>query len=457
LLIRLIAAFAVFAVAGCAQTLSTVSGPLSDLMGKPFVGSALFTLQDVVSNGVPIYSPPIKICSPGLQIANCTAYTLSGGVLTVTLVANQSATPNGTSYTVTMTPYVGIRPQPSYTRYWSVGTSGPYTITQVLTGQSVVNPDLRGPTGPQGATGAVGPASTVPGPQGVQGVQGVQGAVGATGAASTVPGPAGAAGPVGATGAAGNTILSGAGSPSGGVNGNFFIDTSVPCIYGPKASGLWPMTCTPMVGPAGSNGAVGMTGPTGPASLTPTGTGFPTVTGGALNSAARLLNSGDIPNNAANTTGSAGFISTLPGFVLFTGNGTSTLALPNAGSPTYTFPTGGNLINDTDSQALTNKTLDTISPTKMGYLFNLTGDLQTTLNLKQPIITTGPSSDYLKADLSIGHTCNACTTGAPVCWNGTAFYTVGCAGGGGGGGSWGALTSGTWSGLTSGAWAALTI
>ena len=58
------------------------------------------------------------------------------------------------------------------------------------------------------------------------------------------------AGPQGPAGAAGNTILNGAGAPPGGTgaNGDFYLNTAANCLYGPKASGAWPGSCTSLTG-----------------------------------------------------------------------------------------------------------------------------------------------------------------------------------------------------------------
>jgi len=60
----------------------------------------------------------------------------------------------------------------------------------------------------------------------------------------------------GATGTNGNTIISGSGAPSNteGNNGDFYLDVSTYWLYGPKASGSWPISGTSLVGPAGSSG-----------------------------------------------------------------------------------------------------------------------------------------------------------------------------------------------------------
>jgi len=77
-------------------------------------------------------------------------------------------------------------------------------------------------------------------------------------------GDPGVPGDPGAPGADGKTVLSGAGTPSGGlgVNGDFYINTSAFTIYGPKAAGVWGSP-TSIVGPTGSTGATGGTGTAG--------------------------------------------------------------------------------------------------------------------------------------------------------------------------------------------------
>lgn len=96
--------------------------------------------------------------------------------------------------------------------------------------------------GPAGATGATGSQ----GPQGVSGAPGVPGSAGANG----------------------NTVLSGTGLPSSGTgnNGDWYINTTTSCLYGPKASGTWSGSCTYLIGLQGSTGATGPAGqgvPTG--------------------------------------------------------------------------------------------------------------------------------------------------------------------------------------------------
>ena len=64
----------------------------------------------------------------------------------------------------------------------------------------------------------------------------------------------GPAGPPGAAGRNGNTIWSGATAPvaATGTDGDFYLLTTTSCLYGPKAAGAWPSTCTSLVGPQGN-------------------------------------------------------------------------------------------------------------------------------------------------------------------------------------------------------------
>jgi len=127
-----------------------------------------------------------------------------------------------------------------------------------------------GAVGPQGPTGPTGP----PGPTGPQGSPGATGPQGPTGAT-------GPQGPQGNAGTNGNTVWNGTTPPPGttGVNGDFYLDTTTDCLYGPKASGAWPTTCVPVVGPQGPVGPQGTTGPQG--STGDTGPQGPTGTTGA--------------------------------------------------------------------------------------------------------------------------------------------------------------------------------
>ena len=55
-----------------------------------------------------------------------------------------------------------------------------------------------------------------------------------------------------------NTVLNGKGAPSNtlGINGDFYIDTRSLLLYGPKASGKWPLPSN-LQGPTGAAGASG--------------------------------------------------------------------------------------------------------------------------------------------------------------------------------------------------------
>src|SRR5579862_1645473 len=45
-----------------------------------------------------------------------------------------------------------------------------------------------------------------------------------------------------------------------GANGDFYLNTSTYCLYGPKAAGAWPTPCVSLVGQPGSPGpALGYT------------------------------------------------------------------------------------------------------------------------------------------------------------------------------------------------------
>jgi hypothetical protein len=66
-------------------------------------------------------------------------------------------------------------------------------------------------------------------------------------------------------GTPGRTILNGVGAPSEelGVDGDFYLDTSIMRLYGPKDENFWG-TGTTLVGPTGSPGPQGSQGPQGP-------------------------------------------------------------------------------------------------------------------------------------------------------------------------------------------------
>lgn len=95
--------------------------------------------------------------------------------------------------------------------------------------------------------------------KGDTGAQGPAGPTGPQGAAGT----AGAAGAAGAKGADGTKILSGTTAPTGGNDGDFYLNTSTKTLFGPKASGAWPATGLSLAGATGATGATGPTGATG--------------------------------------------------------------------------------------------------------------------------------------------------------------------------------------------------
>ena len=418
-------------------TLVTVSGPVYDLTGGPFAGSITPTLQAVTSNGAVVRSKPIKVCTPGLNLTNCTYNTLINGQFSLAMVSNGTASPAATSYTVVYAPSGGS----SYTEYWSIpgpwiahtvyqvgqgildpngniqvvsvnGTSGssapswnatvggissdagfmlwrnagPPTPALVETGPSTVNPNLTGPAGIQGiqgVQGAQGLQGTIglTGATGSTGAQGTQGITGPTGAASTVAGPTGPSGAqgiqgiVGATGAA--STVAGPSGPTG-PQGSVGAASTVP-------------------GPTGSQGIQGIVGPTGAASTVagPTGPAGPT------------------PSGAAN-------------LILATPNGSS----GTSGLRSLTAP-------------------DILAA---GLLSNPTTGNAATASVAAHAATTDLAS---VADLATAVVCTGCTIGAVGCWNGTTFTTGAC-GGGGGALSWASLTSTSWASLTSSGWATLT-
>lgn len=143
-----------------------------------------------------------------------------------------------------------------------VGPQGPQGIQGPTGATGATGPQgPQGDTGPTGATGPQGPqgdtgpagATGATGPQGPQGDTGPQGAQGPTGAT-------GATGPAGADGTDGNTVLNGAVAPTTeGVDGDFYINTAVWDIYGPKSAGVWGSGVS-LVGPAGADGADGADG-----------------------------------------------------------------------------------------------------------------------------------------------------------------------------------------------------
>jgi len=108
--------------------------------------------------------------------------------------------------------------------------------------------------GPKGDSGW-GSYTNIIGPAGAAGSTGLTGPTGPTG----LTGPTG---PAGDKGADGRTVLHGPGDPTGGANGDFFIDTTHMRLYGPKTDDGWGLS-TSLVGPAGTSGSKGDKGDDG--------------------------------------------------------------------------------------------------------------------------------------------------------------------------------------------------
>ena len=128
-----------------------------------------------------------------------------------------------------------------------IGTANP---GQKLTVAGVVQSTSGGFKFPDGSVQNVAAAGGQIGPQGPVGPQGPKGDKGDQGD----PGPAG-----GPPGADGKTVRNGSGAPASslGVNGDFYIDTTVMAIYGPKVAGAWG-SARSLVGPQGPAGAPGI-------------------------------------------------------------------------------------------------------------------------------------------------------------------------------------------------------
>ncbi len=140
-----------------------------------------------------------------------------------------------------------------------------------LLGVSLVGP--QGPAGgPVGPTGQAGPSGAT-GPQGLAGSVGPTGPMGLTGpfGATGPQGLLGPTGPQGVAGVAGQTIIAGQAVlngtadpvPGTGANGDFYINILTNVLWGPKASGVWPVAGVNMVGPIGQQGVQGLAGAAG--------------------------------------------------------------------------------------------------------------------------------------------------------------------------------------------------
>ncbi|HBL23904.1 MAG TPA: hypothetical protein DDZ40_07270 [Deltaproteobacteria bacterium] len=131
---------------------------------------------------------------------------------------------------------------------------------------------LKGDKGDKGDTGATGADSTVPGSKGDKGDKGDQGDIGFTGntggrgADGYTPIKGidyldGAPGLPGDDGADGRTVLNGVGSPASdlGLTGDFYLDTAVTRIYGPKNGTDWG-TGVSLIGLTGTDGKTVLNG-----------------------------------------------------------------------------------------------------------------------------------------------------------------------------------------------------
>lgn len=153
----------------------------------------------------------------------------------------------------------------------------------------------------------------------------------------------------GPAGANGKSVLNGAGAPSSGIgtDGDFYVDTTVYRIYGPKSSGAWGSGASLIgaTGPAGTNGTNGAPGSAATVSVGTVTTLSPgtsaTVTNSGSSSAA-TFNFG-IPAGTAGTNGAPGAAATIavgtvaslaPGATpTVTNAGTSGAAVFNFGIP----------------------------------------------------------------------------------------------------------------------------
>jgi len=199
---------------------------------------------------------------------------------------------------------------------------------------SAVKKGPRGPRGPKGPAGLAGPA----GPQGPAGPAGAKGDTGSAGAP-------------GAAGADGKTVLNGTATPTGavGVLGDFYIETDVSKIYGPKASsganGGWG-SGTDLKGKEGSpwtdlgtlpegeteTGTWGVT--VGPIGLAYVGLSFPIQLGENLDAAhVKWMNVGD-PVATGCTGGTSGAPKADPGFLcIWVGTGIGSVVIEEVRTP----------------------------------------------------------------------------------------------------------------------------
>jgi len=153
--------------------------------------------------------------------------------------------------------------------YSNTNVQGQHAITLTdgacPSGMTAITWNQQGPKGDPGPEGPPGPS----GPQGLPGATGPSGATGATG-------------PQGSPGANGNTMLNGSGAPTNelGNVGDFYIDTNVQILYGPKTPNGWNGTVVNLVGPQGVVGPTGPEGPPGPSTADYSGLDVVIISGG---------------------------------------------------------------------------------------------------------------------------------------------------------------------------------
>ena len=328
--------------------------------------------------------------------------TIAGGTTPTT---PQSPSAIVTSQQVTYTQLGPTGPQGSAGPTGAVGPTG----SQGEQGNA-------GPTGPQGAVGDVGPT----GPQGIQGIQGIQGDVGATGPTGAQgiqgnvgpTGPQGIQGVVGATGPTGPQGIQGDTGPIGptgaqGIQGDAGPTGSqgiqgIQGDTGPTGpqgiqGDLGPtgpqgiQGIQGVSGPTGSQGAQGEVGPTGPQGIQgiagPTGPqGIQGIQGDVGPTGPQGLQGvqGDIgPTGPQGVQGIQG-IQGPTGPTGSTG-ATGPTIYPSAGVPvstgtawntSLTAPSGA-LVGTTDTQTLTNKTIDGNSNT----ITNVVQEIKTPTNV----------------------------------------------------------------------------
>ncbi len=148
----------------------------------------------------------------------------------------------------------------------------------------------------------------------------------------------------GTRGANGATWLFGSGAPSIGLgnDGDIYLDTATENLY-QKISGVWSVE-TNIKGATGPPGATGPKGDTGFGVQTPIGADGTFLKARSANTSGSewaFLQSGDIPNNAANTSGSAdSFTGTLAGDVIGTQGATAVAFVGSASASSVALATG---------------------------------------------------------------------------------------------------------------------